>query len=314
VISFLAKCKLDGVAQPVINGECRIENYAVWNLARITKVSKHSAIYHFTSQDRLRGNPNLKKGRGRTVWSKTWHTTLLAKVGENSEGPLPWVERDYTPISCAKDWEQGKCDILIKIYSTGRATSWLYKQPLGLDFWLSQPCKTLGVPSLAIDLREVTFKPTSYLLIVAGTGIVLVPQVLHHADPSTCFGSSPAIVSPIRLVYSCRKDDVLLASDLTGWCQHGKLQNLTLVLTEAKAEIPVPFPDVEDADLRTLASLTNATVLNSRLSKEMIEFELKSCSSPCRVVVSGPDSFNAAAREMLLQSGVTLEAITILTA
>ena len=33
------------------------------------------------------------------MWHKTWHTTLLAEVGSNGEGPLPWVERDYTPIS-----------------------------------------------------------------------------------------------------------------------------------------------------------------------------------------------------------------------
>ena len=37
----------------------------------------------------------------------TWHTTLLAEVGRNEEGPLPWVERDYTPVSGAKEWEQG---------------------------------------------------------------------------------------------------------------------------------------------------------------------------------------------------------------
>lgn len=74
-------------------------------------------------------------------------------VGRNEEGPLPWIERDYTPISTAKEWEQGRCrhcdacaciqvhshihtyayvymhgrvDILIKIYNDGAATSWLH--------------------------------------------------------------------------------------------------------------------------------------------------------------------------------------------
>ena len=47
------------------------------------------AIYHFRTGDASRGTP-IRKGRGgRTVWSKTWHTTLLAEVGEvaNKEGP-----------------------------------------------------------------------------------------------------------------------------------------------------------------------------------------------------------------------------------
>ena len=39
----------------------------------------------------------------------SWHTTLLAEVGQNGEGPLPWVERDYTPISTWSEWERAPC-------------------------------------------------------------------------------------------------------------------------------------------------------------------------------------------------------------
>mgnify|MGYP002832821885 CR=1 FL=1 len=53
--------------------------------------------------------------------------TLLAEVGANSEGPLPWIERDYTPVSSAKEWETGKCDLLVKVYPDGAATSWLHR-------------------------------------------------------------------------------------------------------------------------------------------------------------------------------------------
>ena len=42
------------------------------------------------------------------------------KVGPNDEGPLPWIERDYTPVSSAKEWEVGRCEILIKVYPQGR--------------------------------------------------------------------------------------------------------------------------------------------------------------------------------------------------
>ena len=45
--------------------------------------------------------------------------TLLAEVGPNAEGPLPWVEREYTPVSSAKQWELGKCELLVKVYPGG---------------------------------------------------------------------------------------------------------------------------------------------------------------------------------------------------
>ena len=59
---------------------------------------------------------------------------MLAEVGSNAEGPLPWIERDYTPISTAHDWERGLCDILIKVYlqPAGKATEWLHRLSIGV--------------------------------------------------------------------------------------------------------------------------------------------------------------------------------------
>ena len=49
-----------------------------------------------------------------------------------------------------------------------------------------------------------------------------VSQVLHHADPTTCFGTSatrtPPIIVPISLVYGCRQDDVLMEGEMAKWC------------------------------------------------------------------------------------------------
>ena len=91
-------------------------------------MSAHSALFRFRAADRSkkadRGSP-YTRGRGRTMWHKTWHTTLLAMVGANDEGPLPWVERDYTPVSGWAEWDRGEVDILIKIYPDGKATRWL---------------------------------------------------------------------------------------------------------------------------------------------------------------------------------------------
>jgi len=314
VTSLLRRCKSESNAAAKIETSQRpIEKYGLWFLAGVTKVSKHSAVYHFTSKDKARGTPN-PRGRGRTVWHKTWHTTLLADVGTNSEGPLPWIERDYTPISTAKEWEQGKCDILIKIYDTGLATSWLHKQELGCSVRLSQPMKTLDVPSLVPDLTHAAFRPASVLLLLAGTGIVAVPQVLHHADHATCFGSNVVLTQPVSLVYSCRSDDVLLLDELKSWCVSGKLKRCTLLLTEPPAGSPPPFPEVGEADLAQLADVENMQCLRARLSQELLENEIRRLQGPTRFVVSGPAPFNAAAKHMLSEGGVQVEAITILNA
>merc|ERR1712187_322751 len=108
--------------------------------------------------------------------------------------------------------------------------------------------KPLAVPSLVPDLGEAAFKsPASVLLVLAGTGIVAASQVLQHADRATSFEPTPAMTSPISLIYSCRRDDVLMVKDLVAWCSAGKLERCTLTLTDPHAGMVPPFPDIEDA-------------------------------------------------------------------
>ena len=202
----------------------RVDGYALWTLRAVTPVSRHSALYHLTSDDRARGTP-FTRGRGRTAWHKTWHTTLLATVGANEEGPLPWIERDYTPVSTWREWEAGHCKLLIKVYRDGRATSWLRQQSIGTRLWLSQPRKTLGVPSLTTDFANLSSSERHHdaiVLVLGGTGVVAAPQVLHHTDQLTCFRTGKAgraivpLTSPVSLIYACRHDDMLLLQELTG--------------------------------------------------------------------------------------------------
>lgn len=302
-------------------------NYSVWRLEAISEVSKHSAIYHFTSSDPLRGTPN-PCGRGRTVWPKTWHTTMRVQSEGSCQDPVPCIERAYTPVSSATDWENGKCDLLIKIYSQGIATSWLYKQPVGCNVWLSQPRKTLDVPSLVPDLSEATFKrPASVLLILGGTGVVAAAQVLQHRDPVK-EGVAPAMTVPIALIFSCREDDVLMATDMVAWCK-GRLDRCTLLMTPSQLEVLpltaasdpevdapkcLPFPAASEPDLDELQSLHNARVLRTRVTSELIVEEFSAMQSPCRVVVSGPTSFNSSVTQMLLENKVNAHAITTLSA
>ena len=97
-------------------------------------------MYRFTSTEegKTRGTP-YKRGRGRTIWHKTWHTTL--------RGDTEHVASDYTPISTWMAWERGLCDLLVRIRPSDAAATWLHQQPLGSEVWLSKPRKTLSVPS-----------------------------------------------------------------------------------------------------------------------------------------------------------------------
>ena len=209
-----------------------------WALQGVKSVSTHSAIFRLASSDRKRGTPH-PRGRGRVPRPITWHTTLLAEVGANDEGPLPWIERDYTPISSAHQWEQGRVEILIKIYADGKATSWLYRTKPE-TVWLSRPVRTLAVPSLVHD-DGPSFRPASVLLLLAGTGVVALPQILAHRDPYGSLRiSTPKrdqLRVPIDVLLSCREDDAPMAPRCAAWCREegdaAGIRNCTLLLSPA---------------------------------------------------------------------------------
>ena len=351
-------------------GVAAIEQYSLWTLQSYRVVSAHSAVFHFISKDKKRGTPH-PRGNGLVAQPKTWHTTLLAPKKNDAaedEGPLPWIERDYTPISCAKQWESGKCDILIKIYQDGVATSWLRsllsvaqgevasKEPeevrySGMDsvqlrpdcpvrVWLSKPLPTLSIPGLVPEDAE-TFRPASLLLILAGTGIVALPQVLAHRDPYTKLGiptqKYQQMRIPIDLVFSCRRDDILMLQEITQWCQEAEepdtrsrdpapfrgIRACTLLLTEPIgtgsttpfATAGTTFESDQAAALERFSNLPNARLVYGRASAELIGMEASKMPQMGRVLVSGPASFNTTVRQMLLQGRLMREEqVTILTA
>ena len=240
-----------------------IAEYTKWSLESVEPVSRHAAVFTYTSKDRKRGTPH-PRGRGRVPRPITWHTTLLAEVGANDEGPLPWIERDYTPISSAHQWEQGRVEILIKIYADGKATSWLYRTKPE-TVWLSRPVRTLAVPSLVHD-DGPSFRPASVPLLLAGTGVVALPRSWRTATPYGSLRiSTPKrdqLRVPIDVLLSCREDDAPMAPRCAAWCREegdaAGLRNATLLLSPA-AEGDVPFPNAPDVDVdAAVAGLENA--------------------------------------------------------
>jgi hypothetical protein len=415
---FLTRCRADATKAQAAGAaqQRKIEGYAQWTLTAKTPVSAHSATFHFTCTDPKRGTPYLR-GRGRTMWHKTWHTTMLAEVGANTEGPLGYIERDYTPVSTWMAWEKGECAILIKVYRDGAATSWytvggpsydrfgpsaklssqadggrsprrLHRQPLGGRVWLSQPQKTMHVPTLTLDVGpsvpSAALRHGGVLLVLGGTGIVSAAQVLQHADPTTCFGTSahrqPPLTAPISLVYSCRRDDALMIGELAEWsaaatrraeakkrapsgpgdvaflieaailkkagtaglnrcmlavssppqtgeleaAAHHGLESFQTAYAPAalrrqlEAATPFAADATPPADLAALAALPNVSLVEHRVTRELLQAELAhlqgGASPPCRVVVSGPAGFNGAVKAMLGQCGVDKDMITVLSA
>ena len=323
-----------------------IQNYSQWSLENVRVISKHTAVFSFISKNCKRGTPHPRGSGRRPATPIIWHVTMLAEVGKNSEGPLPYIERDYTPISSARDWEQGKCDILIKFYHNGAATSWLlniYNDSLLNStkpyIWLSQPLRTLSVPNLIFKEREVDSKAQSIFLLLGGTGIVILPQILHHRNPIHCLGiathSKYQLKIPLDLIFSCRKDDILLLQSISDLCRKSQaegdakgLRRCTLLLTNAddvesesvsSSQVFHPFENFSDqaeidSTLHALEDLTNVKIIYNRLTKDVIGDFISEMSSPYRVIVSGPSGFNVTAREILVTSHVDENNITILEA
>ena len=95
------------------------------------------------------------------------------------------------------------------------------------------------------------------------------------------------------------------------------LRHCTLLLTGKGPPLPSPlFATGVDhqTECDKLQSLPNAQVLRTRLTLGLVSEAMSRMPVPCRVVVSGPSSFNAAAREMLSELAVDNESITILEA
>jgi len=262
------------------------DRYIRWHLKAVTVVSNWSAIYHCGTSD---------GGRGKAPGHSSWHVTLFAKT--------PDVERDYTPVSTAEEWDKGCCSLLIKIYPGGKATSWLHTLPVGSELLLSPPKPTLVLPCPPGPKAAFC---QSILLVAGGTGIAPAWQILDACRAGDMRNSA------VTLLYSCRKDDVLMAEPLKQIAEANPKSRLTLTLTEPSYGPEAPFPDF--ASHQDILTGERLILREGRIDRPFLEHEVLALPTPPRVVVSGPETMNLAIRALLLDIGLSAEAITVLQA
>ena len=176
------------------------------------------------------------------------------------------------------------------------------------------------MPALVAEGRA--YRPASVLLLLAGTGVVALPQILAHRDPYGSLRiSTPKrdqLRVPIDVLLSCREDDAPMAPRCAAWCREegdiAGLRNATTLLSPA-AEGEVPFPNAPDVDVdAAVAGLENARVVRGRLSAQILSEAYQKMPQPCRVVVSGPGEYNSAVPEMLVDLVDDLDSVTVLSA
>ena len=109
-------------------------------------------------------------------------------------------------------------------------------------------------------------------------------------------------------------------NEIAEHCRRDELRNCTLLLTNKKSSQAPPFkkikietPNALVKDLKNVCGVrarghvsnlnithkTQVRVLKQRLNLELVSKSVSRMPKPCRVVISGPSSFNSACREML---------------
>jgi len=174
-----------------------------WKVQKISGLAWDTCIYHLVNKPPAVPHPYP---------NDAWH--LNVRFGG--------TVREYTPVSSAADWEQGRIDLLVKTYETGavsRRFALLRQASPGFTATEEQPCWVLtSKPALTLTLPALTApsfdlslntspelekfpvsqqeKSTDLLLthlgiVVGGTGIAPAVQILREVlNPSGAFGGT----------------------------------------------------------------------------------------------------------------------------
>lgn len=146
----------------------------------------------WANHDCLRMTFACKGKASKSFESPIWHIDLAANIGEDGEE----IQRSYTPLSNAEDYKKGVLVLLIKVYPTGKMSSYLGKMKAGDSILVSRPVAT-------VDPQEY---PEGAIMVAGGSAVVVALQVAT--------AMLPQIADSFHLYLCNRKQpDVLLMDE-----------------------------------------------------------------------------------------------------
>ena len=118
------------------------------------------------------------------------------------------------------------------------------------------------------------------------------------------------VKGPVSVIYSCRRDDALLISEMANWCRDGFIQRCVVAITDPKPSAAV-FPYIKDVDVEASfgEKIPNASsIIKGRLSVKHFTSGAKEIERTAQSSDNWSEGFNGAVRSMLEQIGVGLDA------
>lgn len=295
-----------------------------WKVVKIVGLSRNTCCYHLENCPPAVPHPHPRA---------LWHVGV--RFGATA--------REYTPVSTAAEWEQGRMSLVVKTYSGGAASkrfaallpannvARLDEQPCWL--LVTTPRPTLPLPTLNTVPSEVAAqrkKPIEHLcLLVGGTGGTAALQLLRHvADTKGPFGSK----CRATLIYSSRSPiEVLLLDELRAVQAAGD-GRITVhhTLTDAQANAMSFFKQANDGShnfhslpawrpytpkggaLQTAAG--KEAGLRGRVTEAMLQEFLPAPARGVHIVVCGPPLMWEDVRSIAITLGHPVDSLTELKA
>ena len=303
------------------------DGYERWQVVAVEPVSAWS----FTLTARA---PPLPRYAGssaarRQVATSLWHVMALAeKAARPGEGPLPLLERQYTPVSSMEDWAQGHVTLLVRLYPAGAVSPWLARlaaEPPAAragarTLLLGSPLPTVTSDDPAASAAAAP--PGPVLLAVGGTASTVALQLLSCARHAWS-------AQPCCVIYSCRADDVLLLPQLeAAAAARGVPTRIRVHCTPAAPGQEQPFPAAAPHSGSGQQELPHCMVHAGRVTAQVVAEELaalqprKSAAETRRrqrraaadvwALVCGPQGFVQTIQAALLDAGLPRARITVL--
>jgi len=255
------------------------EEFSPWVVNEITVAGESSFIFRLSAV-------TVPGQWVRAADPSSWHVSLRGPRSKE-------VEREYTPLSSAREWTEGRIVLLIKVYQTGALTSRLGETQIGERWWMSDPHTTVDVPR---QILPAAGRGLGIALFAGGTGVAPCWQLVQSARAMFGGRLEAAVRTSILCSYSTFSQ-ALLAPDFEELSR------------SSNGQVAVGFTVTQStAPLGWMKGRVTLAVVDAVLQKAGGDREALRC------VVSGPEGFNATVSAFLKEAGVPPAHVVVLDA